>query len=57
VVITGATGNVSIVHYGFSVPNDMNLPFYQQHSIVIITAILLVVTVSIAVIIRIKVRK
>lgn len=33
VVITGATGNVTVVQYSFNVPTNSNLPFYQQHSI------------------------
>lgn len=56
VVVSGLTGNVSVTHYGFVVPNDGNLPFYQQHSIIIIAAIVLSVIVAIAVIIRVKVR-
>lgn len=57
VVITGANGNVTITHSGFSVPNESNLPFYQQHSVAIITIILLAITVTIASIIKVKMRK
>jgi hypothetical protein len=57
VVVTGATGNVTIVHYGLSFPNDSNLPFFQQHSVAIITVIVLLITVVIAVVIRVRVRR
>jgi uncharacterized integral membrane protein len=57
VVISGLTGNVSVTHSGSVVPNDSNLPFYQQHSIIIITVTLLAVIVAVAVIIRFKVRR
>jgi hypothetical protein len=57
VVITGATGNVRVVHYSFSLPDDSNLPFYMRHSIAIITATMLGVTVTIAIIIKSKMRK
>ncbi len=58
VVLVGITGNFSITHYsGFTAPNNSNLPFYQQHSIIIITAVLVAVTVSIAVVIKVKVRR
>ncbi len=55
VVVNGLTGNISVTHY-FSVPNDSNLPFYQQHSIVIITTIVLSVVAAVAAVIRVKVR-
>ena len=57
VVVTGATSNVTLVHYGFRVPYESDLPFYLQHSIAIITAIVLAITVTIAIIIKIKMRK
>lgn len=57
VVVTGATGNVTIVHYDFRFPNDSNLPFFQQHSVAIITVIVLLITVVIAVVIRVRMRK
>ena len=58
VVVTGITGNLSITHYSsFTAPNDSNLPFYQQHSIIIITATLVAVTVAIVVAIKVKVRR
>ena len=58
VVVTGVTGNLSITHYGgFNVPDNTNLPFYEQHSIIIITTALVAVTVAIAVAIKVKVRR
>ena len=56
-VVTGITGNLSIVHYNFGVNINGNLPFYQAHSIAIITGIVLAITVAVAVVIKIKVRK
>jgi hypothetical protein len=58
VVVTGATSNVSITHYdyfGYSVPS--NLPFYQQHSVAIITAMIVATTVIIAIVIKVKNRE
>jgi len=58
-VVTGAAGNVSIVHWGFfenSLPSS-NLPFYQQHSVAIITAVAVAVAVVIAVVIKVKSRE
>ena len=57
VIITVATSNVTLVHYNFRLPDTSNQPFYQQHSIVIITAIVLAITVTIATVIKVKVRK
>ena len=57
VVVTGITGNLSLVHYNFGVNIDGNLPFYQAHSIALITGITLVSTVAVALVIRVKVRQ
>ncbi|HEX7483165.1 MAG TPA: hypothetical protein VF350_06840, partial [Candidatus Bathyarchaeia archaeon] len=57
VVVTGITGNLSVVHYNFGVNIDNNLPFYQAHSIAIITGIVLASTVAVAAVIKVKVRK
>ena len=57
VVITAATSSVTVVHYGFSFPDESNLPFYQQHSVAIITAVVLAITVTIALLIKVKMRK
>jgi hypothetical protein len=55
VVVTGLTGNVTVVHFDFIAPvSNSNLPFYQQHSVAIATAVLVVITVAIALVIRVK---
>lgn len=57
-VLTGLTGNLSITHYsGFTVPNNSNQPFFEQHSIIIVTAALVVITVAVAVAVKLKVRR
>lgn len=56
VVVSGLTGNISVTHFGYVIPDNSNLPFYQQHSAIIITAIVLSVVVAVAVVIRVKVR-
>jgi hypothetical protein len=56
VVVTGITGNLSIVHYNFGLNIDGNLTFSQAHSIAIIIGIILASTIVIAVVIRFKVR-
>ncbi len=54
VIIYGLTGNISVSHFNFNVSNNSNLPFYLQHSVIIITAIVLLVLVAVAVVIRVK---
>ncbi|MGE5532725.1 MAG: hypothetical protein ACM3UN_00085 [Bacillota bacterium] len=56
VVVYGLTGNVTVTHYGFNIPTTSNLPFYQQHSIIITTAVLLLVILAVALVIHFKVR-
>ena len=56
VVVSGLTGNVSVSHFSFNTPNTSNLPFYQQHSVVITTVFLVAVIVAVALVIRFKVR-
>ena len=36
IVVYGLTDNVSVSHFNFTVQTNNNLPFYQQHSIIII---------------------
>ena len=57
VIITGITGNFSVVHYNLGINEDENLPFYQKHSIAIITAAVLASTIAAAAIINLKGRK
>jgi len=55
-VVTGAAGNVSIVHWGFfenSLPSS-NLPFYQQHSVAIVIVMVGAVTIIVAIVIKVK---
>ena len=54
IVVNGANGNVSIVHYDFMNILQTNQPFYQQHSVAIVTLIAVVATVSITLEIKIK---
>jgi len=56
VVVSGLTGNVSVSHFRFNIPNTSNLPFYEQHSVIITTVSLLAVIVAVVLIIRFKVR-
>ena len=57
VVMSGLTGNLSILHYNLGVNNNGNLPFYQQHSIAIITVVVLAATVAVAVVVKFRVRR
>jgi hypothetical protein len=58
VVVAGATKNATVVRYTFVDSfNDSNLPLYQRHSIAIITGAVAALTVAIAIIIKVKVRK
>jgi spore coat protein U-like protein len=54
--VTGATENVSIIHYNFlnSFGNNSNLPFYQQHSVAITIAISVSVVIIFAFVIKAK---
>ncbi len=54
VVIFGLRGNVSVTHFSRLIPNNSNLPFYQQHSVIIITSIVLAIVAAVAVVIRVK---
>lgn len=59
VMVTGAAShsNVTIAYYTFldSFEDNSNLPFYQQHSVAIITAVAVAIAVVLAVAIRKKV--
>ncbi len=56
VAVTGATENVSVIHYNFlnSYGNNSKLPFYQQHSVAIATAISTGVVIIFAFVIKAK---
>jgi hypothetical protein len=54
--INGITGNVTITHNFLerASGNNSNLPFYQQHSVIIVTAIVVVVTFAFVMVIWLK---
>ncbi|XHH09495.1 MAG: hypothetical protein ACFCUE_02390 [Candidatus Bathyarchaeia archaeon] len=52
-VLWGVTGNLTVARYNYGYPED-NRPFYQQHSIIILTAIAVAVTVTVATVIKLK---
>lgn len=54
VVIDRVESSVSIVHYVFEFPSDEHLPFYQRHSVAIVTVIVVALTIAFAVLIKIK---
>jgi hypothetical protein len=49
----GLTGNLTIVRYDYDIAVDDG-PFYQQHSVIILTAIAVAITVTVATVIKIK---
>jgi len=53
VVVTGASGNVTIAYYNFGLPPS-DLPFYEQHSVAIATTAVMAVTVLVAVFVKIR---
>ena len=55
-IINGLTGNVSITHMFLdSFPgNNVNLPIYQQHSVIIVVAIVLLLTIAVVFVIRLR---
>ncbi len=58
VTVTGLTGNISIVYFGFT--NQLaksNQPFYEQHSVAIAVTIAVAVTVGVAVVVKVEVRR
>jgi hypothetical protein len=57
VIVNRQTGNISVVHFNFGATTDSNLPFYERHSIALITVVLVVATVAVAAVISVKVRK
>jgi hypothetical protein len=57
VFVTGITGNFTVAHYNFGLNIDENLPFYQSHSIAMITGIVLASTFAVALVIKVKERK
>jgi len=56
VVVLGSTGNVTVTHYFFlsGLASNSRLPFYVQHSVGLAVVIILVVTVLLAFVIKIR---
>ena len=57
VIVTGQTGNISLSRFSSGIPNDSNLPFYERHSVALITVAVVAATVAVGAIISVKVRK
>jgi hypothetical protein len=62
IIVNGASGNVSIAYYIFSDfsgngESNSNVPFYQQHTVVITIATALAIVVAIAVLTKVKTRE
>lgn len=57
VTVTGLTGIIDIVYFGFTNELGSNLPFYEQHSVAIGVAALFVATVAVAVCINVVGRR
>ena len=58
VTLTGLTGNMSLIYFGFT--NQLansNLPFYEQHSVAIAVAVAFGVTVAAAVAVNVAVKR
>lgn len=56
--ITGLTGNVTILYFSLGEEaNNENLPFIQQHSIAILTACAVAITITAAILIKIRGKK
>ena len=56
ITIYAITGTVSVTHDFLNgyLGNTSNLPFYQQHSVIIAVAVVLVITVTVVIVIRLK---
>lgn len=58
VTVTGLTGNITVIYFGFT--NELgnsNLPWYEQHSVAIAVAIAVAATVGVAIAVNITVKK
>jgi hypothetical protein len=55
-IINGLTGNVTITHMFLDrfPGNNLNLPLYQQHSVIITVAIVLLLTIAVVFVIRLR---
>jgi hypothetical protein len=57
VTVTGQTGNVSVAHYNFGATNFENVPFFERHSVALLTVVAVAVTVTAAGLISVKRRR
>jgi hypothetical protein len=58
VIVDGQTGNVSVSHFNFNVgPDYSNVPFVERHSVLIVTVAAVAVTVVVASVITVRVRR
>jgi hypothetical protein len=58
VINPSASGNLTIMHFNYNDPDvQKNLPFWWQHSILILAGVVLAVTVTVAVAVKFKSRK
>lgn len=55
--VTGVTGNVTIIYFSIEDGSSANLPFHEQHSIVILTAVAVAITVTATVAVKVKNKK
>ena len=58
VTVTGLTGNISVIYFGFT--NNLvksNLPFYEQHSVAIAVAVALAAIVGVAAAVNVTVKR
>jgi hypothetical protein len=53
IIVNGVTGNLTVARYNYGYPVD-NRPFYEQHSIIILTAVAVAITVAAATVIKLK---
>ena len=54
VVVRGLVGNVTVYHFVLDIPDESGLPFYQQHSVVLMAGAAVAVTVVAAVLVVVK---
>jgi hypothetical protein len=58
VVVDGQTGNVTVAHYIFNLaPDYSNVPFLERHSLIIVTGAVVAVTIVVAAVVTVKVRR
>jgi hypothetical protein len=58
VTVTGLTGNITIIYFGFmSQLGVSNLPFYEAHSVAIAVTVAVAVTIVVAVVVKVEVKR